>query len=206
MKKRILILTLIGVFLFSVFCSFASAQSPYQTQTIPITLDSSGTFSGSAQDIGVIFYVQGTAGATGSVTTQLYTANPQPTASIPDGISLTRFIGLTFNMNPTEFTQATIYITYTEADVATLQAPYSVYKYDSASNSYVLMSSNVDTATKMITVTANSIDDPLFAIGGTPIQDNGGFSTTAWATLAVSIIIIVLLVVVGVWYFKKRSK
>lgn len=205
MKKRILLLAILGLFLFYSFSSVVSAQSPYQTQTIPITINSSGQFSGDAQNVGVSFYVRGTAGATGSVTTQIYNSNPQPTASIPDGISLAHFTAITFNINPNEFTEAIVYITYSDADVANLHAPYNVYEY--TSDGYVMLTSSVNTATKVITVILDSPDDALFAIGGTNIEDNGdGFSATAWAALAAAIVIIVVLVVVGVWYFKKHAK
>ena len=57
----------------------------------------------------------------------------------------------------------------------------------------------------MITVTVNSIDDPLFAIGGGSVSGGSdGLSSTNWIILAVSIVIIVVLVVFGVWYFRKK--
>jgi len=207
MKKRILLITLFGIFLFAAFSTLVSAQSPYQTQTFPMTLDSSGTFSGNSEDVGLIFYIQGIAGATGSVTTQLYNGNPQPTASIPNGVTLAHFISVTVNMNPNEFTQATIYITYTDANVASIQQPYALYKYSADTNSYTPIQATVDTATKTIVVTLNSINDPLFAIGGTATdQNNGGISDIALPILAASVIIIVVIVVFSFWYLKRRSQ
>jgi hypothetical protein len=96
--------------------------------------------------------------------------------------------------------------------VSNIQAPYKVYKYNASTDSYVEIPSTVDTTTKMATITMNSISDPLFAIGGAASPQNtegpdntGGFSTTAWALLAASIVIIVALAVFGVWYFKKHQ-
>ena len=60
-----------------------------------------------------------------------------------------------------DFNSAQIHITYTDEEVANLQAPFAVYKYVASSDSYVLMPSTVDTAAKMVTVTVASIDDPL---------------------------------------------
>ena len=153
------------------------------------------------------YQIQGNPGATGSVTAEIYNGNPQPTASIPDGVSLTHFVVITFNMYSGDFNSAQIHITYTDEEVANLQAPFAVYKYVASSDSYVLMPNTiVDTVAKTVTVTVGSIDDPLFAIGSTSSSGNtGGFSNTAWIALGASVAIIVLLAVVGVWYFKRHS-
>jgi len=119
---------------------------------------------------------------------------------------LTHFVVITFNMYSGDFNSAQIHITYTDEEVANLQAPFAVYKYVASSNSYVLMPSTVDTAAKIVTVTVGSIDDPLFAIGSNTSSNNvGGFSTASWVALGASVAIIVLLVVVGVWYLKKQQ-
>jgi hypothetical protein len=174
-------------------------------ETTQVTINSTGLFTGST-NIGVAYEIQGNPGGTGSVTAQIYNGNPQSTASIPEGVLLTRFVVVIFNMYQGDFNQAKIYITYTDEDVANLQAPYSVYKYVTSSNSYVEVPSTVDTTAKLVTVLVTSIDDQLFAIGGAAASSgNGGFSTIALVILAVAIVIIVVLAVFGVWYFKKRS-
>jgi hypothetical protein len=204
MKKSKLITTAL-LFLLSLSMCAAVVTAQYITEkTTPVTIGPDGKFSGGELDIGVAYEIEGTVGATGSITAQIYNGNPQSTASIPESVSLTRFVAITFNMNPADFIKANIYITYTDADVANLQAPFTVYKYNPDTDSYVEVVSTVDTAAKMVTFTLNSISDPLFAIGGAVApQNTDGFSTTAWALLAASIAIIVALAVFGVWYFKK---
>jgi hypothetical protein len=200
-------ITLFTLLIVSSFGSLVSAQSGYNNEvTTPVTISSDGTFSGMASEIGVGYSIQGVAGATGSVTAAVYNANPQSSASIPNGVTLTRFVVITFDMNAADFSSANIIITYTDDDVAGIQAPYSIYKYVPSSDSYIELTPTVDTANKMMTITVTSIDDPLFAIGGASkaLGDTGGYSSINLAILAVSIVVIVLLVVFGVWYFKKK--
>jgi hypothetical protein len=206
-KSKLLVIILFSTLVISLASSLVAAQSSYTTQrTTPVTVLQDGTFSASEPDIGLSYQIQGNPGATGSVTAEIYNGNPQPTASIPEGVSLTHFVVITFNMYSGDFNSGTIHITYTDEEVANLQAPFAVYKYVASSNSYVLMPSTIDTSAKMVTVTVGSIDDPLFAIGSTSSSGNtGGFSNTAWIALGASVAIIVLLAVVGVWYFKRHS-
>jgi hypothetical protein len=207
-KSKLLVTILLSILVISTASSLVLAQDPYPTRRItPVTISPDGTFSASEPDIGLSYQIQGNPGATGSITAEIYNGNPQPTASIPEGVSLTHFVVITFNMYSGDFNSAQIHITYTDEEVANLQAPFAVYKYIASSDSYVLMpNTSVDTALKIITVTVGSIDDPLFAIGSTTSSDNiGGFSPTAWIALGASVAIIILLAVVGVWYFKKHS-
>jgi hypothetical protein len=204
-NSKFVAIALLTVLLVSSFGAMASAQSGYNNQvTTPVTIGSDGTFSGSAADVGVSYTIQGRVGATGSVTTAVYNANPQSGASIPNGVALTRFVVITFNMNAEDFVFATIRITYTDADVSGIQIPYTIYKYVPSSNSFVEMTPTVDTVNKIITLTVTSIDDPLFAIGGTSVSGGTGVSSNNWAVLLVSIVVIVVLVVFGVWYFRKK--
>lgn len=204
-NSKFIAIAFLSVLLASSFAGVVSAQSGYGNEvTTPVTIDSNGKFSGYAADIGVGYEIQGLAGAIGSVTAAVYNANPQASASIPNGVSLTRFVVITFHMNADDFTLANIYINYTDEDVSGIQSPFTIYKYLASSDSYVELASTVDTDNKMITITVTSIDDPLFAIGGASVGGSGGFSTTNWAILSVSIVIIVLLVVFGAWYFKKK--
>jgi hypothetical protein len=206
-KSKLLVTILLSILVISTGSSFVAAQDSYQSRTTPVTILQDGSFSASETDIGLSYQIQGNPGATGSITAQIYNGNPQPTASIPDGVSLTHFVIIKFNMYSGDFNSAQIQITYTDEEVANLQAPFAVYKYFENSDSYVLMpNTSADTAAKTVTVTVGSIDDPLFAIGSTSSSGNiGGFSNTAWIALGASIAIIVLLAVVGVWYFKRHS-
>jgi hypothetical protein len=206
-KSKLLVIILLSILVISTGSSFVVAQDFYRTRTTPVTVLQDGTFSASEPDIGLSYQIQGNPGATGSVTAQIYNGNPQPTASIPDGVSLTHFVVITFNMYSGDCNSAQIHITYADEEVANLQAPFAVYKYVANSDSYVLMpNTSVDTSAKTVTVTVGSIDDPLFAIGSTSSAGNtGGFSNTAWIALGASVAIIVLLAVVGVWYFKRHS-
>ena len=84
------------------------------------------------------------------------------------------------------------------------------------------MAASQDTAAKTFTFTVTSIDDPLFAIGGASVDgvphtsgdtdgtpnnsgDTDGIPNASLAILASSIVVVVLLIVVGVWYFKKPA-
>jgi hypothetical protein len=192
-KAKLGILTLIFALLLSYSVAVTAAQ--YTTEkTTDIAISSSGSFVAVEPDIGISYQIQGTPGATGSVTAGIYTSNPQPTATIPDGVSLGRFVVITFDMNANDFSTATIVLSYSDSDVHGISSPYSVYKYDADTNSYSALPSTLDTNAKTITVTVISIDDPLFAIGGFTSED-AGFSTTSWIILAVAIIVIVVLFV-----------
>lgn len=205
-NSKFIAIALLSVLIVSSFGALVSAQSEYTNEvTTPVTIGSDGTFSGSAADLGVGYSIQGLAGSTGSVTVAVYNANPQSSASTPNGVTLTRFVVITFNMDAADFSSASISITYTDADVSGIQTPYTIYKYDVSSNSYIELTPTVDTVNKMITITVTSIDDPLFAIGGASVSGGTvGVSNNNLAILVVSIVVIVLLVVFGVWYFKKK--
>jgi hypothetical protein len=205
-SSKLIAIAFLSVLIVSSFGALASAQLGYNNEvTTPVTIGSDGSFSGSAADEGVGYTIQGRSGATGSVTVAIYNANPQASASIPNGVTLSRFVVITFNMNAADFNSATIRITYTDDDVSTMQTPYTIYKYVPSSNSFIELTPTVDTVNKMMTITVTSIDDPLFAIGGASVSGgSGGVSNAALALLAVSIVVIVVLVVFGVWYFKKK--
>jgi hypothetical protein len=196
---------LLSILLFSMLLAIVSAVNYSGADTVSVIIGSDGTFSGTSDSTNVKVDVQGSSGATGNIRVEAYSANPQITAFVPDGISLSRFIVVTFDMNSVDFNQATVSISYTAADVANFQQPYSIYKYVASTNSYVSVPSTVDTDAKTITAKINGIDDPLFAIGGAslPQAKTQTFPTTSWAILGSSIVVIVLLVVVSVWYLKR---
>ena len=190
-KSKLLVISVVTVLLLSLSLSLAGAQ--YTTsQSTDVTIDSGGTFTGSSPTAGVSYVIQGTPGATGTVTVDSYSGNPQPTASIPSGDTLKDFIAITFNVNATDFSSATVTINYTSSDVQNLQSPYAVFKYVASSNSYVKLLSTVDTNAKTISVSLNSITDPVLAIGGAKTASaGGGVSGALWAVLIVIVIVVV---------------
>ena len=192
-KSKLLVISVVTVLLLSLSLSLAGAQ--YTTsKTTNVTVASDGTFTGSVSAVGVSYVIQGTPGATGTVTVDAYGGNPQPTASIPSGDSLSDFIAITFNMNAADFSQATVTMSYTSGDVQNLQSPYAVFKYVAASNSYVKLLSTVDPNAKTITVTLGSITDPVLAIGGAKTA-GAGVSSALWVVLIVIVIAVVLVAV-----------
>ncbi len=203
---KIKMLTIFTLLLLSLSISSVVAQSQYSSVTTDVKLSSNGTCT-TCDDFGITYIIQGTPGSSGTVTSDIRMANPQPTANIPAGISLTHFVYVTFQIDAADFTQAKITIPYTDNDVHGVQPPFSIFKYDPATDSYTEMASVVDTNAKTFTLTVNSVDDPLFAIGGAASVsvDNGSFSSIAWYALTASVVIVILLTVVGVWYFRKAS-
>jgi hypothetical protein len=193
-KTKLFVFVVIAMLLFSSIVTFASAQ--YVTEkTTDVTFTHGGTFSATESSVGVSYSIQGTPDATGTVTAAIYGGNPQADASIPDGISLTKFIAISFGISADDFSQATITITYTDSDVKDLQSPYAIYKYVSSTNSYVELPSTVDSAAKTITVTLTSVDDPLLAVGGTTATSNAGVPAVTWVIVIVSVVVIILVVV-----------
>jgi len=190
-KSKLLVISVVTVLLLSLSLSLVGAQ--YTTsQTTDVAIASNGTFTGSSPTAGVSYSIQGSPGATGTVTVDAYSGNPQSTASIPSGDALNDFIAITFDMNAADFSNATVTISYTSKDVQNLQSPYAVFKYVASSNSYVKLLSTVDTNAKTITVTLNSITDPVLAIGGAKTASSGGGASNAlWYVLIVIVIIVV---------------
>jgi hypothetical protein len=204
-KSKLIRITVITLFLFSLAVSMVGAQ--YTTEQITnVNIGSDGTFTATQSDIGVSYQITGTAGATGTVTADIFNDNPQPTATTPSGISLTSFIAIAFDMNSNDFTQAIITINYTDAEVQNINTPYTVYKYDATNDSYIPLPSTVDTNAKTITVTLNSISDPLLAIGGATKASNHGNSGTTWILVTVSVVLIVVAVVVIVKMMRPSHK
>ena len=192
-KSKLLASGIVIVLLFSFVTVLASAQ--YVTEkTTDVAIGSDGTFSASESSVGVSYLISGTPGAHGSVTAAVYGGNPQADASVPGGVSLTKFIAISFDMSAADFSQATIKITYADSDVQNIQSPYTVYKYVSSTNSYVELPSTVDASAKTITVTLTSIDDPLLAVGGTAATSNGVPAVT-WVVVIVSVVVIVFVAV-----------
>ncbi len=205
-KSKFGLIILVTFLLASISLTMVAAQ--YTTQkTTNITIGSDGTFSANESSIGISYTITGAVGATGSVTADVYAGNPQTSATIPSGVSLTHYVVITFNMSAHDFSSATVVLTYSDADVQNLKAPFAVYKWDSTSNSYVELPSTFDSSAKTITVTLNSMSDPLLAIGGaTAATSNvGGISTLTWIIVITAIIIIVIVAIFVVSILRKPS-
>jgi hypothetical protein len=201
-KSKLLVISVVAVLLLSLSLSLVAAQ--YVTEkTTNVTISSDGTFTASESNVGVSYEILGTPGATGTVTAQVYNGNPQSTAFVPSGVSLTVFLVVSFNMDAADFAQATITISYTAFDVQNLKAPYAIFKYMPNTNSFVELPSTVDTNANTIMVTLTSLNDPLLAIGGSA-NTSPGTPAAEWAIIIVSAIIIVLLVVIIVRYMRRR--
>ena len=196
---------ILSLLLLSISISSVAALSPYDgAVTTDIAVSSSGTCT-VCDAYGITFNIQGTPGSTGTVSTAVLTENPQPNAA-PTGVSLTRFISVIFYMDAADFTQAQIVIPYTDSDIQGLQEPYSIYKYVPATDTYTQIPAVIDANAKTFTITVNSVEDPIFAIGGeATVGQTNGVSTIMWVALAASVAVIMMLVVVGVWYFKRSS-
>jgi cobalamin synthase len=195
--------TVFVVVLFSLSSFVALAQ--YETQTTaPFTISSSGVahVTQSSTVGSVSIDITGTPSATGSVSTAIYNGNPQPDASMAANITLTYFVAVTFDIPANYFQSANITISYSDAAVAGINPPYALYKYSSGTNSYVELSSVVDTSAKTITATVTSTTDPLLAIGGTtaltatPTAVTSAVPPWIWVVVATVIVVIALVVVV----------
>jgi hypothetical protein len=196
------VFSIITLLLLSMSISLVAAQ--YTTQkTTDVAIGSDGTFTATESDIGVTYMIEGAIGATGSVTASVYSGNPQASASIPSGISLSHFIVIIFDMSASDFTQATITIGYSDNDVVNIGQPYTVYKYVADSDNYISLPTTVDAAAKTVTVTLTSIDDPLLAIGGATAQPSPT-STTTWIILAIATVVIILLAVFLVLRWRRQ--
>jgi len=198
------VFSIIALLLISMSISLVAAQTAYTTQkTTDVTVGSDGTFTATESDVGVSYVIEGVPGATGSVTASVYSGNPQASAIIPSGISLSHFIVITFDMSASDFTQATITISYSDGDVVNIGQPYTVYKYVADSDNYISLPTTVDAAAKTVTVTLTSIDDPLLAIGGATAQPSPT-STTTWIILAIATVVIILLAVFLVLRWRRQ--
>ena len=189
-------IAIIGLLLFSLSVSFAAAQTPYITsKTTDVTVGSNGLFVSSEPEVGVMYTIEGTPGAVGSVTTVVYGGNPQATSVVPEGVSLSHFVAIVFDMNADDFTRATVTVSYNDNELAGMDEPYSVYKYLPSNDSYVALSTDVDTTAMTMTVVLTGVDDPILAIGGLTVGPPPADLTTVWVIVAVAIIIIVVLAV-----------
>jgi len=183
------------LFLFLLLSVSLVAAQYTTTKTTNFTIGSDRSFSGTQSSVGVSYLIAGAAGANGSVTAELYSGNPYPTASVPSGVSLVGFVEINFDIAASAFTKAAVTLNYTASEVQNIKSPYMVYKYVPSSNSYVALSSAVDANAKTITVTLNSLSDPLLAIGGAKSSSSSGISTAEWTVIVISVLIVLVLAV-----------
>ena len=196
-RSKLTVISIIALLLFSlsVSVSLAAAQPLYQTITVEVTIGSNGLFIASEPDFGVSFTIEGTPGAEGLVVIDLYNGNPQVTADVPSGVSLSHFIAIKFDMLADDFAQATVTISYSDNDLVGVDEPYSIYKYLASTDSFVALSTDVDTTAKTMTVVLTGVDDPILAVGGLTVESPPPDLTTVWVIVAVAVIIIVVLAV-----------
>jgi hypothetical protein len=203
-KSKFGVLSIIALLVLSLSVGLVAGQ--YATQkTTDLAFATDGTCTVYEADLGITYEVQGAPGASGSVTAAIYNGNPQPSASIPDGVALSHFVVVTFDMDASDFSQATIIFNYADSDVQNIQEPYTVYKYLPASDSFVALPSVVDTVAKTITITLDSVDDPLFAIGGAVIVDEP-VEMVSWIIVVACVIAIVTLSGFIIAYMRKDSR
>ena len=124
------------------------------------------------------------------------------TSVVPEGVSLSHFVAIVFDMNADDFTRATVTVSYNDNELAGMDEPYSVYKYLPSSDSYVALSTYVDTTAMTMTVVSTGVDDPILAIGGLTVEPAPD-STTTWVIVAVAIVIIVVLAVFLVFRWRR---
>jgi hypothetical protein len=204
-KSKLGIISIIVILMLSLTVSLVEAQ--YETQkTADVAIASDGTCTICDPDLGLTYVIEGNPGATGTVTTAVYNGNPQPSANVPDRVSLGHFLVVTFGMTENDFSQATVTITYTDSDVANLQAPYSVFKYIPDTDSYVSLPTTVDTVSKTMTVTLTSVADPLLAIGGSSNADSTApISMWAWIAVTVAVVFAVMIIAFTVVKIRRSS-
>jgi hypothetical protein len=195
-KKTVLAFTLIFAALLISTATVVDAQI-YNNYKNDINIDDSGLCTATIPDLAVTYNIYGTPGATGTVTTSVHNGNPYATAQTPNNVTLTKFITVAFDFPSKDFAQATLTLSFSDADIAGLHEPYAIYKYDEVSNSFIELDSIVDINAKTITVILNSTTDPTFAIGGqTDTVTNSTNDYTMWIVIAAAVIIIILVAVV----------
>jgi hypothetical protein len=213
MRKKLVLFSLVAALTIVVLLLSPIVSAQYKTQkTLAIKIGASGKHQINQDTIlgGISIEITGTPEATGTVSTATYTANPQPDASKPHNVVLEHFIAVTFNMNPADFQNATIKIYFSDADVAGMTKPYTIYKYNPETNAFNPLNSEVDYTAKTITVTLTSTSDPLLAIGGlaanpsatpkvSPAEIETTISLSTWAWIFVSVEIITgIIVIIGI--------
>jgi hypothetical protein len=195
-RSKLTVISIVVLLLFSLSIGLAVAQNPYvASKTTDVAVGSNGLFVASEPSVGVMYTIEGTPGAVGTVTTVVFSGNPQAIADVPSGVSLSHFIAITFDMNAEDFTRATVIVSYNDNELAGMDEPYFIYKYLPSSDSYVALTTDVDTTAKTMTVILTSVDDPILAIGGLTAEPVTGDLTTVWVVVVVAVVVVVVLAV-----------
>lgn len=197
------IFTLVTIIVLFAFASCISlARADYQTYNSPIYVDLNGHCEFYQEETGITYEITGTPGSVGTVIVNVENGNPYTSAYYPEGIGLSSFVTISFDMDSEEFSSATISFSYSDSDVESIASPYAIYKYLPNSDAYVEIPTTVDEQAKTLTITLTSTDDPTFAIGGAAIV-NDSADNTMWIIIgAVSVIIVV---VVTLLFMRMRS-
>ena len=200
------VLTLV-IFCVSLSVAFAADTDYVTPKTVDVTIPANGVahVDQSSTLGGVSIDIAGTPGAVGSVSTAVYSGNPQPGATIPEDTALTHFVVVTFNFSAADFQGASITISYSDADVAGMSAPFGLYKYIPESDSYVKLTAVVDTGAKTITTTVSSTTDPLFAIGGVSVAEEPGWALPTLAIVGTTVIVIAVVFICVAMLLKRRK-
>lgn len=209
MLKKSASVVLATVFVLALFCvSFSVVFGQYETQrTSYVTIASNGVshVSKTLTVGGISLDIAGTPGATGAVTTATYNGNPEAGAQIPANTKLTNFVVVTFDFEPSEFQGAAITISYTDAQVAGMVKPFDLYKYNPQTDSYVKLNAVFDASAKTLTTTVLDITDPLFAIGGTPGNEESDSPVSITFIIGVVVLVAVSVFVVAVLLLRRRK-
>lgn len=190
--RIICVVSVLAVILLSLVPFVCAASDQYTSQqTVNVTFGSNELAHVDQSATGglVSIDISGTANAGGSVSVASYSGNPQPSASAPVNTMLTNFVVITFDISVLNFHGANIVFHYNASSVASILPPYSLYKYDAASNSYHLLNGIVDTNAQTITVSVTNPTDPLFAIGGLVADKPAAASgTPSWIWIAAALV------------------
>lgn len=155
---------LISLLFISSFAYASTYSLPPQSSSL--TIPPNGTLViDQNSTTGLTITVNGVPGANGTVTTQLYLGNPQPTANIPANVTLTHFVDISFNLTQSDFNNATVVFHYTAAEVANFSLPYAIYKYLPSNNTYTPLATEINVASQTMSVTLTSLNDPLLCFG-----------------------------------------
>ncbi|XES76077.1 MAG: hypothetical protein ACBZ72_07770 [Candidatus Bathyarchaeia archaeon] len=150
--------------------NLACASSDYTAhESTPVGIPPGATSTFVNQTTGVSFNITGKPGTFGTVTSTVYSGNPQPTGNTPPGVTLTNFIAIAFYFEPSDFVSANVIFHYNETDLSlqNITRPYVIYKYIPSNNSFVALPTTDDPVAQTLTITLSSTTDPLFAIGNT---------------------------------------
>ena len=117
------------------------------------------------EETGVEFKVSAVKPTAGVVKACQYVVNPKEEASLPEAVSLKKFLYLSALFPEDTVSQITATIHYTDKEMAgVLEFTITVYKYDHNSNSWIPIETTVDKAGNTATITLT--EPGIYALGG----------------------------------------